>query len=116
MADARPRDSAVGAELPRARAAPRGKDRLADAEPAEADRSLHRLLPGGAGGDAAQLPLHRNGDRPRARRERRTRAAGACRAGARPCREPVVGTAAAGEDRLPATEPPRNLPPTTERR
>ena len=84
MADARPCDSAVGAELSRARAAPGRPGRVADAEPAAADRPLHRLLPGRAGGDAAQLPVHGRRDRPCAGGERCSRAARACRAGARP--------------------------------
>ena len=64
-----------------ARARARRPARVADAEPGRPRRPLPRLLQGGADRDAAQLPLHRPRDRPRARGERRPGAARPRRAG-----------------------------------
>ena len=77
-------------------------DRLADAQPDRPRRPLPGLLQGGAGGDAAELPLHASRDRPRARGQRAPGAAGPRRA-----RRGLAASALAREpglrgDRLPS--------------
>src|SRR5262249_11797774 len=62
LAAAGPAERSTRGEPPGPRAEDGRQGRLADAEPDSAGGSLSRLVEGGAGGNAAQLPLHAPGD------------------------------------------------------